>query len=264
MSTLTPSADAPPTGASPPTSVQGSFGLSTRTQIACAWAGIYLIVLVVGGWLVMTRFIPPMGANDSAQQIADHYRDNTDVIRAGLVIGFCGWAGWGALTAVIAVQMNRMHPKRPVLAMIQLISGAGGWIFLSAATIILIVASFRPERSPELTQTLHDLGWIMLFITVPIFSFQALVIGVATLKRDVARQVYPRWFGFLNIWVAILFVPALFLPFFKTGPFSWQGAAVYWLAFVVFFTWILAMWVVIRAAAKEELQEHVEAAAAQA
>jgi hypothetical protein len=263
MSTLTPS-DAPPAGATASPTLTVTFGLSTRTQIACAWAGIYLIVLVVGGWLLMTRFLPPMPANDTAEQIAAHYQKHTDVIRAGLVIGFCGWAGWGALTAVIAVQMNRMHPKRPVLAMIQLVSGAGGWFFLSAATIILIVASFRPDRTPEITQTLHDLGWIMLFITVPIFSFQSLVIGVATLKRDVAKQVYPRWFGFLNIWVTILFVPALFLPFFKTGPFSWQGAAVYWLAFVVFFAWIIAMWVVIRAAAKEELREATEAAAARA
>lgn len=261
MSTLTPPTDAPPTAAPPPAGLTVSLGLSTRTQIVCAWSGLGLIALVLGGWLIMTGYLPPIPANDTAQEVADHYRDNPDLIRAGLVIGFCGWTPWALLTAVMAVQMNRMHPKRPVLAMIQLVTGAAGFVFLLAGTIVLIATAFRPERSPETTQALHDLGWIMIFITVPAFSTQALAIGVATLKRDVARQVWPRWFGYLNIWVAILFVPALFLPFFRTGPFSWQGAAVYWLAFTVFFAWIIAMVVVIRRAAQEEEREAAQAQA---
>src|SRR5436190_123684 len=167
--------------APPATDVQGAVsedvprswladtGLSTRSQIACAWSGLGLIVVVVAGFLLL------------------------------------------------------------------------------ASMIILLVATFRPDRSPEITQTLNDLGWITLFITVPAFSTQALVIGIATLRNNPPVQVYPRWVGYVNIWVAILFLPALLIPFFKTGAVSWQGALVYWLAFIVFFIWILVLaWAIRR------------------
>lgn len=232
-----------------------STGLSTRSQIACAWAGLGLIALVLGGFLILAGFLPPLHASDTAQQVADYYRSNTDRIRAGVTIGFMGWIGWAALTTVVAIQLARMQPQRPVLAMMQLVTGTAGFVFLLLSMIILLVATFRPERSPELTQALHDLGWVTLFITVPAFSTQALLIGIATLRRDPPVQVYPRYFGYVNIWVAILFLPALAIPFFKTGAFSWQGALVYWLAFVVFFLWILVMFVEIRRTARREAAE---------
>lgn len=252
MSTLEETA--PPAAATPPTSPTplSALRMGTRSQIAAAWSGPALIVLVVIGFLLVAGYLPPVYASDTADEIADFYRTDTDRIRLGLVIGFVGWTPWAALTAVMAVQLARMQPQRPVLPMIQLVTGAAGYIFLLLSMIMLLVTTFRPERSPEITQALHDLGWFTLFITVPAFSTQALAIGVATLRRDPPVQVYPRWFGYANIWVAIRFVPALALPFFKTGPFASQGVMVYWLAFVVFFLWILAMLVVIRRAALDE------------
>lgn len=260
MSTIqTPSSAPVATGATSDGEPGGSrlarTGLSTRSQIACAWSGWGLIALVLGGFLLMTGYLPPIPASDTPEEVAAFYAGDTDLIRAGLVIGFLGWTPWAALTAVIAVQLARMQPHRPVLPMLQLVTGVAGLVFLLLATIILIVTTFRPDRSPQITQALHDLGWITLFITVPAFSTQALAIGVATLRTEPAVQVYPRWFGYLNIWVAILFVPALAIPFFKTGALSWQGALVYWLAFVVFFVWIIAMWWVIRRAALQEADD---------
>lgn len=227
-------------------------GLSTRSQVACAWSGLVLIVLVTGGFLIMAGYLPPPKASASAQEIADFYAENTTAIRAGIVIGFIGFAPWAMLTSAITVQLARVQPRRPVLAVLNLVTGTGGYVVLLCPLIILLVASFRPERSPEITQTLHDLGWTWLFITVPFFSSQALVIAIAALKPNPPVQVYPRWFGYANLWVATLFLPALLIPFFKSGAFSYQGIMVYWLAFVVFFVWILMMFVVIRRTALEE------------
>ena len=257
MSAVRPAAPAAESGTGLASEVLGgrfaTNGLSTRTQIACAWSGLGLIVVVLAGFLLLAGFLPPpIHANDSAQHVADFYRDHADRVRAGVVIGFMGWVPWASLTAVIAVQLARMQPRRPVLACVQAVTGTGGYVFLLLSMIILLVASFRPGRSPEITQALHDLGWVTLFITVPAFSTQALVIGLATLRSDPPVQVYPRWFGYFNVWVAILFVPALAIPFFKTGPLAWQGILVYWLAFLVFFIWIIVMFFVIRRTALDE------------
>jgi hypothetical protein len=168
---------------------------------------------------------------------------------------------WFLLSAVTAIQMARMQPQRPVLAMGQLIIGAAGGVFLTLSSIFLLLATFRPDRAPADTQMINDFGWITLFITVPIFSAQAGLIGVSVLRRDPPVQVYPRWYGFLNVWVAILFIPGLLIPLFKNGPFAWQGALVFWLGFTVFFIWILAMVYVIRDAALKEAEEHRPASA---
>ena len=230
----------------------GQTGLSTRSQIACAWSGFVLCAIVLVGFLCLAGYLPPPAAHWSADHIARFYRDNATRIRAGLIIGFIGWTPWASVTAVISIQLARMQPRRPVLAVLQGITGAAGFVFLLMSMIILLVASFRPDRSPEITQALHDLGWYTLFITVPAFSTQALVIGVATLRSDPPVQVYPRWTGYANIWIAILFFPVLLIPFFKTGPFSYQGVMVYWLAFVVFFAWIaMLFWAIRRAALLE-------------
>jgi hypothetical protein len=43
----------------------------------------------------------------------------------------------------------------------------------------------------------------------------------------------------------VLLFPAVLIPFFKTGPFAWQGALEFWLAAGVFFGWIVVMTVVV-------------------
>jgi hypothetical protein len=167
-------------------------GLSTRSQIVCAWSGIALAVVVSAGFLLLAGYLPPPAAHWSADHIARFYRDNATRIRAGLIIGFLGWTPWALLTTVISVQLARMQPRRPVLAGIELVTGAAGFIFLLMSMIILLVCSFRPDRSPEIT---------------------------------------------------------------KTGPFSYQGVMVYWLAFLVFFLWILMLFWAVRRAALLEVAE---------
>jgi hypothetical protein len=55
------------------------------------------------------------------------------------------------------------------------------------------------------------------------------------------QTIFPRWVGYFNVWCALLLVPAVLLPFFKSGPFAWHGILEFWLAGIVFFGWILVM-----------------------
>jgi hypothetical protein len=53
--------------------------------------------------------------------------------------------------------------------------------------------------------------------------------------------VYPRWVGYFNIWIALLFIPGAFAFILKTGPFAWNGLLSFWLASGAFFSWLIVM-----------------------
>lgn len=227
--------------------------MSRGSQLACAWLAASSIVLLFVGFFAVSGYVPPRPASDSAQAIADFYRQHTDRIRIGLAIMLVAWAGWGPLTAVMSTQMLRIEGDRPVLTILQAVAGTVGWVFLLIPEIVLMIASFRPERSPEATQTLHDLGWFLAFIPLVPFCVQAIAIAVAILGDRRPDPVFPRWAGYFSAWAAVAFSPAILMLFFKTGPFSYQGVFVFWIPMFVFGAWILVLaWAAGRAAARDD------------
>lgn len=214
--------------------------LGTRTQLVCVWLTPLCVVILGVGFCAVAGYLPPPRADDTAREITAFYRDNTDAIRLGLLMTFVSLLCWGPLVAVLGQQLLRIEGGK-TLARLQMIAGATAWIFLLFPLLILTAAAFRPERSPEVTQTLHDLGWITLFMPITPFVVQAVAIGVATLQDRASAPVFPRWFGYFNLWCALLFVPGGFLTFFKTGPFAYHGLLVYWVPFGVFAIWMLVL-----------------------
>src|SRR5262245_31969983 len=94
--------------------------MNARTQMLCLWCGpAALVVFVVGIWFV-AGLVPPPTPHDSAQEISDLYRDNTDAIRAGLVLGIVGAALTGPWVAVISTQMKRVEGAYHPLTYVQL------------------------------------------------------------------------------------------------------------------------------------------------
>jgi hypothetical protein len=226
--------------------------MNVRSQLVCAWSALISLVLLFVGFFLVTGYVPPPHASDSAQQISRFYLEHTSRLRIGLLITLVAWAGWGPLVAALSVQIARIEGPRPVLAILQGAAGTVGWVFLVLPTIMLAVVTFRPGRSPEVTQTLHDLAWIVAFMAITPFIVQALAVGAAILQDRSERPVFPRWLGYFNLWAAVLFAPGGLLIFFKTGPFSYQGLFVFWIPFIVFGAWIGIMaWWVRRAALNE-------------
>ena len=73
---------------------------------------------------------------------------------------------------------------------------------------------------------------------MPPFSLWCVAIAVAIMRRN---GPLPRWIGYLNRWMAILFMPAMMMIFFKTGPFAQNGVLTFWMPVAVFFGWIITM-----------------------
>jgi hypothetical protein len=225
--------------------------MNTRSQLVCAWIAVIAVVLIVVGFVV-ADYIPPPKASDSALKLANFYRDHPDRTRAGIFILLFAVAGFGTLVAGISIVMARIEGRRPVLAAVQAVAGAAGFVCLLLFVLLLAAAAFRPERSPEITQTLHDAGWFMAFLAVTPFVMQAVSIAAVVLGDDRPTPVLPRWFGYFNGWMALLLLPGALLMFFKTGPFSYHGLIGFWVPLGAFGAWMLGMaWGIRRSALGE-------------
>src|SRR5262249_46808293 len=53
------------------------------------------------------------------------------------------------------------------------------------------------------------------------------------------RPIFPRWLGYYNLWVALMFTPGTFTVFFHNGPLAWNGLIAWYLPLAVFATWLV-------------------------
>jgi hypothetical protein len=109
-------------------------------------------------------------------------------------------------------------------------------------------AAFRPDRNPEITQALSDFGWLLFITPIAPFILQYVIIAIAVFLDKRPTPLFPRWVAYLQIWIAVLFLPAFLAYFMKSGPFAWNGVFVWWIPFAVFTFWFVAMIVYARKA----------------
>jgi hypothetical protein len=219
--------------------------VSKRIQLLCAWSGLATVVVVSIGFLVAGVLPLPLGPNSSTQEVVGFYSHDTRVA-AGLVIASLGVCLVFPLIALIGVYMARMEGRTPISTFLQLVTGAATGVFLLMPLLLMAAIPFRPDRTAELTVTLNDIAWLLFITPIGPFIIQNIAIGTAILSDR--RGLLPRWVGYLNYWVALSFLPDVLAFFFHSGPFAWRGIFVFWLAFVAYAVFLIAMSVVLRAA----------------
>lgn len=208
------------------------------------------IALVLLGWMVLAGFLPPPSPELSPQQVADLWSHHTNAKRLGMVM--CVWGGtlYVPFTVAVGLVLRRTEAGDRVLSTAQTALGTFGTVFFTLNFLILAVVAFRPARPSEITQQLHDLGFIMTFSPVAPFTLQYIAIGAAILLDRSATPVFRRWVAYANLWIGLLLVPACLIPFFKTGPLAWNGILSFWIPVAVFVAWFVVMFCAITAAAR--------------
>lgn len=227
--------------------------MSGRVQMLCLWCGpIGVVLFVVAFWLA-AGLIPPPSPDDSAAEIVAMYREDTDLKRLGLGLTMVGGALMAPWTAVITVQMRRIEGHHSPLAYIQLGLGMLLVLLFIFPVMVMQVAAFRPDRDPELVLLLNDLAWLPF---VGIFTpavVQNIAIALCAL-RDREQTVFGRWVAYFNVWAALAFLPAFLIPFFKEGPFAWDGVFCFWVPLTVFGLWFAVMFVAVRGAIRRQVE----------
>lgn len=214
-------------------------------QRIAALCGPAFVVLFIGGWWLIAGFVPPHPPTMDADALAAVYAANTGLIRFGILLAMISTAFVLPFTAILAAHIRRIEQGLPVLTYTELIGGALTTVILLVPTVLWSLAAFRPERSPEIILVLNDFAWMFFLMTFAPVCMQILALALAVLLDRRRPPRFPRWVGYFNVWVAVLFAPGGLLTFFKEGPFAWNGVLSFWLPLVAFVAWFFVMAVVL-------------------
>lgn len=226
--------------------------MSHRVQMLCAWAGPAAVLVTLLGWLIAGILPLPLGASSTTQEVVSFYGHATRVL-TGLVIAQLGICLVFPLIGLIGYFLLRIEGRRPILTFVQLTTGAATGVLLLVPMLLMAVISFRPFRNPEITVTLNDIAWLVFLTPIAPFIIQNVTIGIAILGDR--AQTLPRWVGYLNFWIAASFLPDVLAFFFHSGPFSWQGVLVFWLALTTYSVFLIGMGLVMRSAIRRTARQ---------
>lgn len=217
----------------------------TDGELIMLWALPAMVIIWASAFFLFPGFLHPMSPTLSAEEVAAFYRDETARIRYSMIL--FNWFGVGLIPTVVllAMQVRKMAHRTPILSYC-LIACAGGppTLFL-IANMFWLLGSFRPERSPELTQLLNDLAWVTFTVLVPYLIAQCLVLALAIYwdRRD--QPVFRRWVAHFNLLIAVALMPAAFGAVTFEGPFAWDGVLSFWLKNIAIAVWIVVMGIVL-------------------
>ena len=219
----------------------------------CVWSGLIAVILFFFGF-GCSYFIPPPSPSLTPEQVAAHYQNNTMNIRIGMVVMCISGMFMAPFIGEISAQIKRMKEVPSALRYAQISGNTANAMFFYLPAIIFLTIAYRPERDISQTYLMHDLAWIMAVIPWGPAFIANVVIALAIFCDKSEAPVLPKWIAYVNIWVALAFIPGGLLPFFKSGPFAWNGILVFWLGGAVFIIWFISMIVALFGAIRNEEQ----------
>jgi hypothetical protein len=234
----------------------------TDGELILLWTLPVTALIWISAFLLFPGFTPPMSPTMSAGQVAAFYRDPEHLsrIRASMIL--FNWFGVCLIPVLIllVMQIRRMAHRTPIFSYCMLGCVAGGPTLFLIANVCWLLAAFRPERNPELTQMFNDFAWITFTSQVPFLIGQGVIVALAIYLDDPSRPVFKRWVAHFNLVVAAALVPAAFVGLALAGPLAWDGALSFWLKNIAIGVWIVVMGIVLGQAIYRERAEHLRRA----
>jgi hypothetical protein len=203
-----------------------------------------MTLMFIAAWPLWHLF-PPPAANMSAEAFAAFFLEHHTGMLVGSIVQMfaCSlvYVWVGALTTMLREVEGKHTPLTDTFIMIW----TAGMVTLICALIYFLSAAYRPDASPQLVRAMSDMGIFMFVFPGAMGIVQWGIPGFIILGDKRAQPVFPRWLGYLGLWVAALSVPAVMIAMFQTGPFSWNGIIGFWLPVAAFgvavscFTWAM-------------------------
>ena len=239
--------------------------VNVRVLMFGAWAALLYPGLLIIGWWALADFVPPPKPLASAHAIEVFYHAHATRIRAGMVITMFGAVMAMPLGATVAYFIRRVEGFTGPLTLLQVMGAVGMAVLTFFPAMWWLIAMFRLDRSPDITRTLSDAGWLQWVGGLTIYYPTIVTMAIASFLDKSEHPALPRWFGYTNLWLVLLLLPGQLIFFFKTGPFAWNGLISFYLAFIVFGLWFpIAFYVLRRAVRRIEVEQDAKRVAASA
>jgi hypothetical protein len=235
----------------------------TDGELILLWTLPAVGIIWISAFFLFPGFVHPMSPTMSAEEVAAFYRDNVSRIRYSMILfnWFC--VGLIPILMLLVMQMRRMAHRTPMLSYSMLACAAGGPAIFLIANLFWLLAAFRPERNPELTQMFNDLAWVTFTIAVPYLIMQSVLLALAIYWDRQPRPVFKPWVAHFNLLIAAALAPAAFTGLALGGPMAWNGLLPFWVKNIAIAVWIVVMGVVLGQAIRrqrlEDLKEKVAA-----
>lgn len=223
-------------------------GVNRPAHLAFAYCAIAYVVTLCLGLFVVAGWLPPVAPRVEGASLVALFEAHRLQIRIGVTILVGSVLFWWPFSAAISAQLRRIEGPHAIFAPVQLAAAAGISLITLFGGYAWLVAAFREHPDPATVQILSDYAWLTFVGAWPTAILQSLAIGICILTAKASQVVYPRWVGYLNLWMSGLYAPGLLAPFFHGGPFAWNGAITFYTVAVAYFGYIMTMcWTTVRA-----------------
>lgn len=204
------------------------------------WSPLAYLLTFGFGWLVLARWFPPIAPTSSPLQVAEIFRNHHFVLELAAVSIMVSTVVLVPVSALLVLVIRKIEKQTSLLTLMAGFTLTCFLVLNFYAGFSFSTAAFRVERSPDLVQFASDAGFLQFIGGIPMFIMVWILTAYAVLVTDRGPEpIAPRWFGYLNLWIALLYLPELLVFFFKTGPFAWDGVIGFWIPAVLFIVYFL-------------------------
>lgn len=199
-----------------------------------AWSGLAWLMLFGTGWFNLAHFLPPLAPTMPAIEVAQLFQEHHARLMLASLFMMCSTWPLLPFSALLLLVTRKIEDGVGMLTLMIGFSCLTYMVMNFFFSFSFAMAAYRPERSPELVQYATDYGNLLFMGGLPMFMAIWVVGAYAVLVASPrVNPVLPRWFGYLNLWAALLTLPELLVFFFRTGPFAWDGLLGFWIPAVV-------------------------------
>ncbi|VVQ15479.1 hypothetical protein [Pseudomonas fluorescens] len=203
-----------------------------------AWCGPIFLAIFTGFWGLLAHNTPPVGADLTPLEIAAHYTQNNMAIIIGMSVCMVGAAFYFPWGCAIAQLIRRIDGPNSILAQLENMGATVTVVFpIVACGIWLTTALEMSNLTPELVHVMYRLGWMIIDLAYMVTTFQIFAVSIAFLRDKREKPLVPAWVCWWGFITCIAFFPVSLIPFFKTGPFAFQGLINFWIAFFTWYIW---------------------------
>lgn len=230
----------------------------------CAATGPVFLAAFIFFWGVLGYNIPPIPADFTAEQMAQHFRTHANEVRAGMVGAMLFGVLYLPWTLSITKVMEEIETDgNHMMSTLQMWGGGVTVVPLVTSSMFWLAGAYRPDvLDPVILQLLYDMGWLLIDMFYAITTVAMVALGVCGLTDKRAQPLFPRWVCWYTIWAGISFLFELLMPFFKSGLFARQGWLNFWIEFLVWFFYIvLVTFYVFKAIPRLEQERSAQLAA---